>query len=426
MNDRFSDSDVVSKEQIILLCAKALRLYDDRLVEHGERVAFIAKHIYDELKDKTVIKLKELLILCIFHDVGAYKTEEIDRMVEFENNDVWEHSVYGYLFLKYFTPIGELSQAVLYHHLSNDKYAKVNCICKDYSNLIHLADRVDILLRGEAKDERILELVDTDTFCKEQVDALRRVIKDGRMRERIADNSFKEETMGLLKHMDISTSEAVQYLKMLVFTIDFKSENTVVHSITTTETGVFLADAMGLKSEEIEKIYFAALVHDIGKLAIPEEILEFQGQLTTVQMEIMRSHVEYTEKIIKGVLPYDICQIAVRHHEKLDGTGYPRGLNYGQLDIQDRILAIADIYSALTSKRSYKEIFDKDKTLHILNDMAENGLIDKDIVSIANTQFDCMQRVVGAKAKEILKQYESIQAEYLSIMKKIPKNRIKH
>lgn len=333
--------DVVSRDQIILLCARALRLYDTRLLDHGERVAHIALCLRQCLPQPECLDVKTLIILAVFHDIGAFKTDEIDRMLNFENGDVKNHSVYGYLFFKYFTPLSHMSEVILYHHSSVEETQ--DFAFRDYANLIYLADRIDIaIVRGTAQQD-LLAKVDRPYFRADYVAALRTALTATDMYAVVAGGTFKEKLQQKISELDISSEEAATYLRMLVYTIGFKSQYTVLHSLNTTVISVFLARKLGFDATRVQKIYFAALVHDLGKMATPQSILESPDRLSPDQMEIMRQHVRHTQQMIENLLPEDICRIAVRHHEKLDGSGYPLGLTADTLTVDDRIVAIADI-----------------------------------------------------------------------------------
>lgn len=140
------------------------------------------------------------------------------------------------------------------------------------------------------------------------------------------------------------------------------------------------------------------MLHDLGKIGIPSEILEFPGKLSPQAMNVMRTHVDLTEIILGDSVTRKVKDIALRHHEKLDGSGYPRGLKGCDLTIPQRIVAIADIVSALTGTRSYKDSFPKEKTSSILNDMAERGLIDSVIVERIVENYDVIMGAVREKA----------------------------
>ena len=127
--------------------------------------------------------------------------------------------------------------------------------------------------------------------------------------------------------------------------------------MTTTSISYELAKRMGLKGRALSDIYFGSLLHDLGKIGIPVEILEFPGKLSPQAMRIMRTHVELTGLILGPDVEEKIRKIAMRHHEKLDGSGYPLGLTAMDLSLEERIVAVADIVSALAGTRSYKEAF---------------------------------------------------------------------
>ena len=404
--------DVVSRDQIIMLCARALRLYDARLVDHGERVAFIAWHIWEDLQDRDSIDLRSLLLLSIFHDIGAFKTDEIDQMLLFENTcaNVRNHSVYGYLFLKYFTPLADLSEAILYHHTPAEETKGIRY--RDYANLIYLADRIDIaIVLGKSPDE-LFEAVNDRRFRREHLDALRKTLSRINFHEKLAGDRFRDPIFQKITSLGISSQEAVTYLRMLVYSIDFKSQYTVLHSLNTTTVSVFLARKLGLEAESVQKIYFGAMVHDLGKMAVPMEILEFPGRLNADQMKIMKSHARLTNELVSGLLPEEICHIAARHHEKLNGSGYPLGLTADQLTLDDRIVAVADIFSALVSRRSYKEPFDRQKTFAILQDMVDRNEIDAQVVALLMQTFEELTEVLTRRQQPILALYETLRDNY--------------
>lgn len=351
-------------------------------------------------------------MLCLFHDIGAYKTEEISRMLEFENLNMVYHSTYGYLFLKYFSPLGDMSKVILHHHDSYKKCEELEFEYRDYSNLIHLADRIDIgILKGMSLD-KILSSLKIGQFDQEQVEILANNITEEEIREVMFGGNLYDEILPRLINYEMSIDEAMDYLRMMVFTIDFKSPYTMDHSIQTTQVSLFLANKLGLDPNQIKKLYFATLIHDIGKVAIPSDILEYPGKLTEGQMEIMRKHVQYTEELLSEAVSPEIMNMASRHHEKLNGRGYPRGLTELELTTEERIVAISDIFSALISKRSYKDKFDKEKTLKIMGDLIEDGSIDGDIVKHVFDNYEEIIEKITDTSEKLKGVYSSIKTEF--------------
>jgi HD-GYP domain-containing protein (c-di-GMP phosphodiesterase class II) len=117
----------------------------------------------------------------------------------------------------------------------------------------------------------------------------------------------------------------------------------------------------------------------------------------------------------------DIKHIAVRHHEKLNGTGYHKHLNASEITVNDRILAIADIFSALCGVRNYKNAYPKEKSIAILEDMSAKNLIDAGIVELAVKHFDDILEAVNCEAEPVGQAYDAMNDEYLQVMEKVKK-----
>ena len=206
--------------------------------------------------------------------------------------------------------------------------------------------------------------------------------------------------------------EIRKYLDMVIYTIDFRSRHTVTHTMTTTSISYELAKRMGRKGRALSDIYFGSLLHDLGKIGIPVEILEFPGKLSPQAMRIMRTHVELTGLILGPDVEEKIRKIAMRHHEKLDGSGYPLGLTAMDLSLEERIVAVADIVSALAGTRSYKEAFSRERIVGIIGKMKEDGLIDGSIVDVMTDNFDDIMGKTGVRCQPIMDMYQDIQREY--------------
>jgi HD-GYP domain-containing protein (c-di-GMP phosphodiesterase class II) len=116
-----------------------------------------------------------------------------------------------------------------------------------------------------------------------------------------------------------------------------------------------IARDMGYSDERIEGIRLGSMVHDIGKISVPAEILNRPGRLTRDEFGIIKAHPEAGYDILKGIdFPWPIAQMIIQHHERLDGTGYPRGLKGEEIAEEARILAVADVVEAITSHRPYR------------------------------------------------------------------------
>jgi|HubBroStandDraft_1064217.scaffolds.fasta_scaffold64176_2 HD-GYP domain-containing protein (c-di-GMP phosphodiesterase class II) len=149
--------------------------------------------------------------------------------------------------------------------------------------------------------------------------------------------------------------------------IDVKSPYTHAHSKGVTSAAVAIAATLGLEQEEIRIIGRAALLHDIGKLSVPNSILDKNGKLTAQEWETVRLHPYYTQRILERISGFKhLAFIASSHHEKLDGSGYYRNLRATQLPMAARAITTADIYDALSAKRPYRDALPTEKVLEIM------------------------------------------------------------
>jgi putative nucleotidyltransferase with HDIG domain len=141
--------------------------------------------------------------------------------------------------------------------------------------------------------------------------------------------------------------------------VDAKSPFTHRHSIGVANAAFAIATTMGLPVQRIQLVHRAALLHDIGKLRVPNSILDKPGKLTFEEFAVIKEHPLITQQILKRVGAFqEIAEIAGEHHEKLDGTGYPFRLSASELSLEARIIAVADVYAALSEERPYRERLD--------------------------------------------------------------------
>lgn len=156
-------------------------------------------------------------------------------------------------------------------------------------------------------------------------------------------------------------------IRLIMGAVDAKDPTTAGHSERVAELSRELAEASGLSAQEVDDIYLAGLLHDVGKIGVPDSILNFPGRLSDADMEVMRRHPGIGADIMERIeLSKTIRDGIVEHHERLDGKGYPAGLGEGELSLAGRILKIADVYDALISKRQYKDPMPKDLVYKIL------------------------------------------------------------
>jgi len=195
-----------------------------------------------------------------------------------------------------------------------------------------------------------------------------------KVRERTKELNFKavelQKAYGHLKTMNI------QFINVLAETIEAKDCHTRGHCNRMRRLCVELGGLAGLTPEELETLEYASLLHDLGKIGINEAVLNKQGPLTEEECEHIKEHPEIGEKILKGIpLMEPVAKIIVSHHENFDGSGYPRNLRGDDIPLSARIIAVADIYDAMSSDRPYRKGL-------------RNEIILEEMLRVAGTQLD--------------------------------------
>lgn len=403
---------------IMHIISNVLKMQNPKLLDHGSRVGYLVAKMM-EIQEESKKDILESYMLGLLHDVGAYKTEEIDQLLLFETERVFEHSVYGYLIMKVSEVMENKVDAILHHHTPWKQLVKMNVQNSQLANLIFLADRVEIYIRTLNKHITAEILEKMDCFSKENIDLFCRADEKFNFQRRLLDGSYINDTERYLYQASFSEEEMKKIIRMIAFLIDFRSECTVTHTITMVSTAVSLGNLMNLDKQKIDEIYTGAYIHDLGKIAIPLEVLEKPGKLDYDEMEIMKTHVILTGNIISGHVSDNVYKIAMRHHEKLDGKGYPYGIGEEDMSLEEKIVAVADIFSALTGKRSYKDIMPKDKVVSIMQQMAEHHQIAKEVVKILIDNYETVEDLVHKNCSMIIHNYETIKKNYHIISKMI-------
>ena len=180
-----------------------------------------------------------------------------------------------------------------------------------------------------------------------------------------------------LKEFTDELESAETVLFSLALSIEAKDPYTKGHCDRLANYSVAIADRLGLPQEQRVALRRAGVVHDIGKTAVPEQILVKRGPLTDSEWTVMRQHPVVGERICAPLKSFrQVLPIIRHHHEKLDGTGYPDGLKGDQIPLTARILQITDIYDALTTDRSYRAALPQDVALEIMREEARRGWWD--------------------------------------------------
>jgi putative nucleotidyltransferase with HDIG domain len=170
--------------------------------------------------------------------------------------------------------------------------------------------------------------------------------------------------------------------------LDLRDKETEGHTQRVTAITVKLAEAMGFTPQELIPVRRGALLHDIGKMGVPDRILHKPDKLTDEEWQIMRMHPIHAYQLLKPITYLgSAVDIPYGHHEKWDGTGYPRGLKGEEIPLSARLFAVVDIYDALTSDRPYRKSWTSEKTLDYIRELSGNHL-DPQVVEAFLKMFE--------------------------------------
>ncbi|MBM6817772.1 HD domain-containing protein [Clostridium saudiense] len=319
-----------------------------------------------------------------------------DSLDKYEKgNAVKEHCILGYILFKFLLPKSDICKFILYHHNTYDVDYIINDIENPLeSNIIKLADDISIynIFNRQASVNDVIDFLNEISYMYNPNYLNRFLDTNAKMAiENVLNESYKEnfwKEVDLLNYKVITIEDIIL---CLAFIIDCKCDITNFHSLSVSNTSCMLGKYFNLSENEYYNLKIGSLLHDIGKIAIPNEILKKEGPLTKAEFEIMKQHAVYTYEILSNLKHEHILNIASNHHEKLNGKGYPRGLS--DLTLSEKIVAVADIFVALIQKRSYKDGFSKDKVIEILSNCANKGEIDGEVVKKVIENYDYLEKM---------------------------------
>ena len=326
---------------------------------------------------------EDVVIAAAIHDIGLIKFSDKKRILEEEEEVVQQHATIGYNILKKSVYTEKIAEYILYHHtpwfvLKNHlPYQKAI-----FSNIVYLADRVEVLSRKVSPAVSHVQFVKEAVndmrahFAPEIVDAFHEISEKPVFWMRL--EFFKKESEILFDSHYITrvpTKEIKNLSILLALLIDAKSPFTRTHSMGVAALSRWLGECIGIEGMELEFLEVAGYLHDLGKLAVPEDILNKPSKLTPEEWGLMQSHVFFTYRALEQIPNiFPIHMWAAQHHERLDGKGYPMRLTGTELSIGSRIIAVADVTTALLEKRPYREELPPAKVTEILKDMAKSSL----------------------------------------------------
>lgn len=402
----------INLHEAIYSLSDALDLVGVTHIHHGKRVAFMAAECGKQMRWPTPL-MDDLFQAAILHDCGVSKTTVHSRLAQFEWEEEQDHCKVGAGLLSTCPLLQNLVPLVRYHHThwSDLQDMDLPLEVKLSTNCIYMVDRVDVLSLAFLVDESNLLLGREsirqkifskrgDWFCPELVDAFMEVSKS----EAFWLSLENEHVSGYVSHwlgetqcsaMDFQDLRSIVHI--FSYIVDAKSPFTKSHSDGVAKLGRYLGELFELSEESCEMLELAGLLHDIGKLRQPDELLDKPGKLTAEEYAHIQRHSFDTYIILKGIRGLEkITKWAAQHHERVDGSGYPYHLDHEGISLEARIVAVADVFQALAQKRPYREPMSTEEIMDVLNKMVEDGKLDRTVVQcVANNLQGCWQSALA-------------------------------
>lgn len=407
-----SRAPVINLDQAVYVLSTGLDFVGIDDTQHGKRVACMALRMACGLPFDAVAR-RDIFHGALLHDIGVSSTEVHRNLVsELAWERVDEHCASGAELLSRFRPLAHLAGVVRWHHTHWDQMAEVPLSPRDalITNLIFLCDRVDALraqhlAAGEAEPSqgvrRSIDQLRGTLFRPDLVDAFLAVSEGAEFWQTLRPEPL--EAWFAAKHPPdpasaISGAELRDLASLFAHVVDAKSPYTARHSEGVAQLASLLATWMGLPAYEVQLIEVAGLLHDLGKLRVPDAILEKPSPLDAEEIATMRQHARDSYELLQRIDGFH--QVAVwagLHHETPGGDGYPESFRSEELPLPARIISAADVFQALAQDRPYRRGLPPPEILAVLQREVAGNHLDGRVVALISDHLDrCWQAALGA------------------------------
>jgi HD-GYP domain-containing protein (c-di-GMP phosphodiesterase class II) len=322
-----------------------------------------------------------------------------------------------------FSPLDRMGELIRFHHVRWEDGAGEVQRGREVplgSHILHLADRISVLIGTIDGINLLVKVPDIlsriekssgDMFVPSLVEAFHDLSSKESFWLSLA---FPGRNQALVRQehfriFELDTNEIVRMSRFFARIIDFRSRFTATHSSGVAASAETLARLLGRPDAECAQMRIAGFLHDLGKLAVPAELLEKPAALTLDEKALVRCHTYFTRRALENIQSFDsITAWSANHHERIDGKGYPDRLAGDNLSHGSRIMAVSDVFTALTENRPYRAGMDRLSTQKVLNSMVSQFALDPDIVDLLMCNFDEIHAVCAEAQTEAVIEYDEI------------------
>ena len=388
---------------VIYALSDALDLVGVDDIAHGKRVGIMAAECAQS-QGWSWAETAFLFDLGLLHDIGVSSTVTHGHLVaEFDWESSQGHCGAGFGLLRDFAPLANMALPIRYHHTHWEKLrdGDIEPAIARWANLIYLVDRVDalaaphyangaLLMQVQAIREQIAERAGT-YFSAELVEVFLVASRSEAFWLNLEARGIQAYLADMLAQSQpyvATVPELKQLATIFSRIVDAKSPFTAEHSLGVARLARFIAERLGVSADNCDKIEIAGLLHDIGKLRVPDEILDKPAKLDERERKVMNTHSFETYQILRVIPGFEeIAPWAAYHHEAPGGNGYPFRLPAEQLDLEARILRVADIFQAMVQDRPYRQGLSEPEVREFMEELVRQGSIEGELFAVVGADL---------------------------------------
>lgn len=401
----------VTLSDMILCLSRVMEWISPTIACHQMRTAYIAHNIARELGLSLELQ-SQLALAGMLHDIGAFSLKERQYIANYDIDPelIEIHAELGYQLLKNFRPFATVATLIRHHHYrwEHGRQTMVKGESDSpFSQIIHLAGMIDASI---CNDREILGQVPEicaairrdagSVFVSEYVEAFARLAQREYFwfnLDSIFINDSVNDSLSFF-NVELDICDMVDLSKVFSHLIDFQCHFTASHSSGVAGAAEALAGLYSFSESGCQRMKVAGYLHDIGKLTIPAKILNKQGKLTEEEFNIIKKHPFWTYRALNNIRGLEeVNSWASFHHERIDSRGYPFRYKGTELPLGSRIIAVADVFTALTEDRPYRKGMRFNELREVLQEMVANNSLDGGVVAML---FNNYLSVDASKTKE--------------------------
>ncbi|MCL2631636.1 MAG: HD domain-containing protein [Coriobacteriia bacterium] len=378
--------------------SETLDLGAPTLVDHHKKVAYISWRIAQKLC-LPESEIQDIVLAAKLHDIGAFSLEDRVRALLRESSDrLSYYASLGAKLLAGFQPLAQAAKLICFHHAPYDPSHDVPL----GSYIINLAFRVSLLIDdqseilGQVRDIVSLVSASAHNYHPKVLAAFHNLAREDFFWIEVSDAVIHS---ALLKRINFaqesfSIETLTSFARVICGLIDFRSPFTSSHSNGVAAVATEMARLSGFSDHQCELITISGWLHDLGKITVPNRILEKPTRLNAEEFNIVKRHAYYTYAVLGSIHGLEnIAVWASHHHERMDGSGYPFGASGIEFNPLSQTMACADMFTAMAEDRPYRLGLSKDVIIGNLNHIAERGSISPEIVSIATREYNHLNEI---------------------------------